>query len=87
MYKMGSPEAISSVQLLKDMMDVGSMSSEVINWSQAEHASSLFRETAMMINGHGRSHFLKESVPDKKGIVRRYLWIRFWYPLGGEGFP
>lgn len=88
MYKMGSPEAISSVQLLKDMMDAGSMSSEVINWSQADVCQQFIQgNAAMMINGPWQIPLLKESVPDKKWNCAPIPMDQVLASaLGGEGF-
>ena len=88
MYNMGSKDAISSLQFLKDMMDAGAISTEVINWSQADVCQQFMQgNAAMMINGPWQIPLLEESVPDKN-------WKCAPIPadkeqasaLGGEGF-
>lgn len=88
MYSMGSDEAISSMQFLKNMIDAGSMSSEVINWSQADVCQQFMQgNAAMMINGPWQVPTLEGNVPEKN-------WKCAPIPidkeqasaLGGEGF-
>lgn len=88
MYEMGSDNAISSMQLLKDMIDAGTMSSETVNWSQADVCQQFMQgNAAMMINGPWQIPTLNTNVPDKNWNVAMIpIDKQDASALGGEGF-
>ncbi len=65
MDKLDSPEAIKAFSFLDELVDDGSMSGEVINWSQADVMKQFALEKiAMMLNGQWQIPELKLKAPD-----------------------
>ena len=88
MYEMGSEGAMAAMQLLKDMVDEGSMSAESINWTQADACQQFMQgNAAMMINGPWQLPVLRSEVPDKNwGVALIPVDKENASALGGEGF-
>lgn len=61
----GSPEAISSMELIVNLVENGSMSESIINWDQQDVLTQFQNEkVAMMINGPWQKPKLDEETPD-----------------------
>lgn len=88
MYSLNSEEGIASMSYLKDMMDEGGMSTEVINWSQADVCQQFIQgNAAMMINGPWQIPELEKSAPDKNwNCTKIPVDKEEATALGGEGF-
>lgn len=84
--KMDSPEAIKAFSLLSDLVKSGSMSSEVINWSQADVMKQFAdQKIAMMINGPWQISELKLKAPNLEyGVSKIPMDIKSVNILGGE---
>jgi len=86
--KINSPEAIKAFDYLAGLVEDGSMSKEVINWTQGDVLKQFqASKTAMMINGPWQIPTLKEDSPDLKWNVslapkdKEYASV-----LGGENW-
>ncbi len=76
--ELDSPEVAEGLQLYKDLLDEGSMSSSVINWSQGDAKDQFVAgKAAMMINGPWQIPSLNEN-PD-------VTWDVVQVPVNEEG--
>ena len=81
-----SPEAIKSMAILAQLVKDGSMSQEVINWTQADvRVQFMAGKAAMMVNGPWQIATLKSETPDLKwNVVKIPKDQVFASVLGGE---
>lgn len=64
-YDMGSDESKESMSFLKDLIDSGYVSSECVNWTQADAEKQFASgQAAMMINGPWQFSGLADDAPD-----------------------
>jgi multiple sugar transport system substrate-binding protein len=84
--KLDSPEAVKSMQFLSDLVKDGSMSKEVINWTQADAEKQFATgKAAMMINGPWNIAAVKADGPNIKWNVAKVPKDKeFASVLGGE---
>ncbi len=84
--KVDSPEAINAFSLLNDLVKSGSMSREVINWSQADVMKQFANQKiAMMLNGPWQISELKLKAPNLEyGVSKIPMDIKSVTILGGE---
>lgn len=68
--QINSAEAISAISFLTDLVDAGSMSKEIVSWSQADVEKQFATgKAAMMVNGPWNVSAVKEDAPDKNWNV------------------
>ena len=86
--KVDSPEAIKAFSYLADLIKDGSMSKEVINWTQGDVMKQFIAgKVAMMINGPWQIPTMKKEAPDLKwGVSLIPKDKQFASVLGGENF-
>ncbi len=84
--KVDSPEAIKAFSFLNDLVKSGSMSREVINWSQADVMKQFAnKKIAMMLNGPWQISELKLKAPNLEyGVCKIPMDIKSVTILGGE---
>lgn len=84
--KVNSPEGIHAYQFLSDLVKDGSMSKEVINWTQADVLKQFSAgKIAMMINGPWQLPELASTVPNLKfGLALVPKDKEYASVLGGE---
>lgn len=84
--KMDSPEGIKALTFLSDLVKDGSMSKEVINWTQSDAMKQFIAgKAAMMINGPWQLPEIKKNAPDLKyGVTLVPKDKQFASVLGGE---
>lgn len=82
----GGPEGAKALGVLTDMVKDGSMSKEVINWTQSDVEKQFAAgKVAMMINGPWQLPTLKSEAPDLKyGLAFVPKDKKFASVLGGE---
>lgn len=82
----GSPEAVKSFDFLLGLVEDGSMSKEVINWTQADVLKQFMAgKVAMMLNGPWQIPLLEQDAPDLKWNVAKIPKDKdFTSVLGGE---
>lgn len=83
-----SPESIKSMTFLSNLVKDGSMSKEVINWTQSDVEKQFATgKAAMMINGPWNIPSVKQDAPDKNWAVAKVPKdAKFSSVLGGENF-
>ncbi|MFF8727011.1 ABC transporter substrate-binding protein [Streptomyces sp. NPDC015171] len=86
--RLDSPQAAQALRLWTDLVDSGSMSKSVLNWTQADvHDQFVAGRTAMMVNGPWRTAALDRTEGLRWGVapipVRR-PGQTLVTPLGGE---
>lgn len=84
--KLDSPEAVKAFKFLAGMIADGSMSNEIINWSQADVMKQFADEKiAMMLNGPWQLSELKVKAPNLEyGIAKIPMDKKSVTILGGE---
>jgi len=84
--KVDSSEAVKSFTILADLVKEGSMSKEIINWTQADVLKQFIaKKTAMMINGPWQIPELHKNAPDLKyGVTLIPKDKEYASVLGGE---
>lgn len=84
----GSPEGIKAFDLLAGMIKDGSMSKEVINWTQSDVLKQFqAKKVAMMLNGPWQVPSLQKDSPDLKWkVVLTPKDKQFSSVLGGENW-
>lgn len=69
-YEINSEGGIKALNLVKDLIDSGSMTKEAINWTQGDTMNQFISgNLAMMINGTWQIPTMREEVPDLKWSV------------------
>lgn len=83
---LGSPEGINSMAVLAQLVKEGSMSQEVINWTQADaRIQFVTGKAAMMVNGPWQIATIRSEAPDLKwNVVKVPKDKVFASVLGGE---
>lgn len=86
--KIGSEEGISSIQLLTDILNNGSMSKGIINWEQDDLAKQFIEnKVSMIIDGPWIINMLKKDAPNLNwGIVKIPREKKYASVLGGENW-
>jgi len=84
--KINSPEGIKAYSFLTDLIEDGSMSKEVINWTQGDIQKQFAAgKVAMMANGPWQVPALKSEAPDLKyGVALLPKDKQYASVLGGE---
>lgn len=82
-----SPQAISALQLLVDLIKDGSMSKEVINWTQTDSINQFISGSAAMVqNGTWQLPNLQQKAKFKWGVVALPKGQTYATSLGGENW-
>jgi multiple sugar transport system substrate-binding protein len=86
--KMDSPESIKSLTYLTDLIKKGYMSSEVINWTQADAEKQFATgRAAMMVNGPWNLSAVKTDAPSMNWNLTKIPKDKVYASvLGGENF-
>jgi len=86
--EIGSEAGIKSLKYLTDLIKDGSMSKEVINWTQSDVEKQFAtKKAAMMVNGPWNISAVKTDAPDMKwGVVKIPKDKTFASVLGGENW-
>ena len=64
-YDINNDNGIKALTLVKDLVDAGSMSKEVINWTQGDVMNQFISgNIAMMVNGPWQVPTMREQAPD-----------------------
>jgi multiple sugar transport system substrate-binding protein len=69
-YEINSPGGIKALTLIQDLVKPGSMSKEIINWTQGDVMNQFISgNLAMMLNGPWQVPTMRQEVPDLKWNV------------------
>lgn len=87
-YDIDNENGIKAFELVKELIDSGSMSKEVINWTQGDVKNQFISENvATMINGPWQVPVMREEVPDLNwNVVLLPVGAKSASSLGGENF-
>jgi multiple sugar transport system substrate-binding protein len=86
--KLDTPEAAKAFKLLADLVEDGSMNSEMLNWGKGDVLNQFSAgNAAMMVNGPWQISSLEEKSPDLEfGIALLPKDKKYASVLGGENF-
>ena len=87
-YDINNDNGIKALTLVKDLVDAGSMSKEVINWTQGDVMNQFISgNIAMMVNGPWQVPTMREQAPDLNWDVTLLPKdAEYASCLGGENF-
>ena len=87
-YDINNDNGIKALTLVKDLVDAGSMSKEVINWTQGDVMNQFISgNIAMMVNGPWQVPTMREQAPDLNWDVALLPKdAEYASCLGGENF-
>ena len=87
-FNIGSPQGVRALTMVRDLVESGFMSSEVINWTQGDVMNQFISgNAAMMINGPWQVPLIRKEAPDLRWNVTLLPKDQYYASaLGGENY-